>query len=79
MKPGSACLPVFGIDPVLLHPVTGEEIKEHGVEGLLAIRNPWPSMARTIWGAHDRFRDTYLNACKGYYVCFAFLRTRVVC
>ncbi|KAI4717861.1 putative acetyl-coenzyme A synthetase [Aureobasidium sp. EXF-10727] len=67
MKPGSACLPVFGIEPVILDPVSGLEMEGYGVEGLLAIRHPWPSMARTIWGARDRFRNTYLDPYKGYY------------
>jgi hypothetical protein len=34
----------------------------------LAIKKPWPSMARTVWGAHKRYMDTYLNVYKGYYV-----------
>ena len=38
------------------------------VEGVLAIKKPWPSMARTVWGAHQRYMDTYLNVYKGYYV-----------
>jgi hypothetical protein len=38
------------------------------VEGVLAFKQPWPSMARTVWGAHRRYMDTYLNVYKGYYV-----------
>jgi acetyl-CoA synthetase len=68
MKPGSATLPFFGIEPVLLDPVSGEEIQGHDVEGVLAFKQPWPSLARTVWGAHDRYMDTYLNPYKGYYV-----------
>jgi acetyl-CoA synthetase len=34
----------------------------------LAFKQPWPSMARTVWGAHKRYMDTYLNVYKGYYV-----------
>lgn len=67
-KPGSASLPFFGIDPVLLDPNSGEEIKGNDVEGVLAFRQAWPSMARTVWGAHKRYMDTYLNVYKGYYV-----------
>jgi len=48
--------------------VSGEEIHGNDVEGVLAIKKPWPSMARTIWGAHKRYMDTYLNVYKGYYV-----------
>lgn len=69
MKPGSACLPLFGIDPVLLDPTTGEELLSPDSEGSLAIRHPWPSMARSIWGDHERFVETYLKAYKGLYVC----------
>lgn len=38
------------------------------MEGVLAFKQPWPSMARTVWGAHKRYMDTYLNVYKGYYV-----------
>jgi hypothetical protein len=48
--------------------VSGEEIPGNDVEGVLAFRKPWPSMARTVWGAHKRYMDTYLNVYKGYYV-----------
>jgi hypothetical protein len=34
----------------------------------LAFKQPWPSLARTVWGAHQRYMDTYLNVYKGYYV-----------
>jgi acetyl-CoA synthetase len=67
-KPGSASLPFFGIEPAIIDPVSGEEIKGNDVEGVLAIKQPWPSMARTVWGAHKRYMDTYLNVYKGYYV-----------
>lgn len=66
-KPGSATLPFFGIDPVILDSQTGEEIKGNGVEGVLAIRSPWPSIARTVFGDHARYLDTYMNPYKGYY------------
>ena len=67
-KPGSASLPFFGIEPAIIDPVSGEEIVGNDVEGVLAIKQPWPSMARTVWGAHKRYMDTYLNVYKGYYV-----------
>jgi acetyl-CoA synthetase len=66
-KPGSATLPFFGIEPVLLS-AEGVELKENGVSGLLAIKGSWPSMARTIQGDHMRFYDTYLKEFKGYYL-----------
>ncbi|KAL2215877.1 acetyl-coenzyme A synthetase FacA [Thermoascus aurantiacus ATCC 26904] len=66
-KPGSASLPFFGIEPAIIDPVSGEEITGNDVEGVLAIKQPWPSMARTVWGAHKRYLDTYLNVYKGYY------------
>ncbi|ANZ76230.1 BA75_02382T0 [Komagataella pastoris] len=66
-KPGSASFPFFGIDPVILDATTGEELKGNNVEGVLAIRNPWPSMARTVWKDYNRFLDTYLRPYEGYY------------
>ncbi|KAL2684512.1 hypothetical protein Neosp_005590 [[Neocosmospora] mangrovei] len=66
-KPGSACLPFFGIDTVLIDPVSGEEIHGNGVEGVLAFKSSWPSMARTVYGDHQRFQETYLDVYKGYY------------
>ncbi|KKY18542.1 putative acetyl-coenzyme a synthetase [Phaeomoniella chlamydospora] len=66
-KPGSASLPFFGIEPAIIDPVSGEEIQGNDVEGVLAFKQPWPSMARTVWGAHKRYMDTYLNVYKGYY------------
>ena len=66
-KPGSATLPFFGIEPVLLDE-SGKEIEGTDVSGLLAIRNPWPGMARTIQGDHQRFLETYLKSFDGYYL-----------
>lgn len=65
-------MPFFGIEPVIIDPVSGEEIAGNDVEGVLAFKQPWPSMARTVWGAHKRYMDTYLNVYKGYYVRLAF-------
>jgi acetyl-CoA synthetase len=61
-------LPFFGIELVLLDPVSGEVIRESNKEGVLCIAQPWPSMARTVYGDHGRFLNTYLDAYKGYYV-----------
>lgn len=66
-KPGSATLPFFGIEPVLISP-EGQEVQGNGVSGLLAIKKPWPGMARTIQGDHQRFLKTYLTDYKGYYL-----------
>jgi acetyl-CoA synthetase len=66
IKPGSATLPFFGIEPVLLDE-SGNEIEGNGVNGLLAVRQSWPSMARTIQDDHPRFVQTYLSAYPGYY------------
>ncbi|PFH62066.1 hypothetical protein XA68_15274 [Ophiocordyceps unilateralis] len=66
-KPGSASLPFFGIEPAIIDPVSGEEVEGNDVDGVLAFKQPWPSMARTVYGAHKRYMDTYLNVYKGYY------------
>lgn len=65
-KAGSATLPFFGIDPVLLDG-SGKELKSTEAEGILCIRKPWPGMLRTCWNDHDRFLNTYMTAFKGYY------------
>ncbi len=62
---GSATLPLPGIVP-LLNTQEGEEIKGSG-EGLLCIKYPWPGQARTVWGDHPRFVDTYFSMFKGLY------------
>jgi acetyl-CoA synthetase len=66
-KPGSATLPFLGIEPVLLSP-EGNELEGNDVSGLLAIKRPWPGMARTIQGDHQRFLKTYLAPYQGYYL-----------
>lgn len=74
-KPGSASLPFFGIEPAIIDPVSGEEIHGNDVEGVLAFKQAWPSMARTVYGAHKRYMDTYLNVYKGFYVSTSVLQT----
>lgn len=66
-KPGAATMPFFGIEPVLLDPQTGKVVEGNEKEGVLAIKKPWPSMARTVYGDHSRFLDTYLKPYPGYY------------
>jgi acetyl-CoA synthetase len=67
LKPGSATLPFFGIEPVVLD-LQGNEVLGNGVSGLLALRNPWPGLARTIQNDHQRFVETYLRPFHGYYI-----------
>lgn len=67
MKPGSAMKPFFGIEPVILEPTTGEEIKGNPAEGVLCIKDSWPGQMRTVFGDHERFQQTYFSDYKGYY------------
>ena len=64
--PSYATYPLFGITPILVDG-SGEELKEIVSEGNLCIKFPWPSMARSIWGDHERFIQTYFSTYKGYY------------
>lgn len=66
-KPGSASLPFFGIDACLIDPVSGQEIHGNDVEGVLAVKSPWPSMARSVYRNHEKYMDTYLKPYPGYY------------
>ena len=66
-KPGSATLPFFGVKPVIIESETGKVLKGNGVEGVLAIEEPWPSQMRTIYGDHERFEETYFKLYPGYY------------
>lgn len=66
-KPGSATLPFFGIEPVILEPTTGAELTDTAVEGVLCIKDSWPAQMRTVYGDHDRFMKTYFSDYKGYY------------
>lgn len=45
----------------------GQEIKGNQVDGRLCIKFPWPSIARTIWGNHQRYKDTYFSAYDNMY------------
>jgi acetyl-CoA synthetase len=65
LKPGSATLPFFGIQPCILN-AKGNEM--HGeCEGVLAIKTSWPGQARSVYGHHQRFIDTYLAPYPGKY------------
>ena len=65
-KPTYATLPMPGIQPALMDE-NGQEIMGNQVDGRLCIKYPWPSIARTIWGNHQRYKDTYFSAFEGKY------------
>ncbi len=65
LKPGSATLPFFGVEPVILRDDGTECDVNEG--GKLCIKKPWPGMARTMWGDHDRFIDVYFTMYKNLY------------
>ena len=66
IKPGSANRPFFGINPVILND-DGTPITEANQAGHLCVTQPWPGMMRTVYGDHDRFRDTYFSQFPGKY------------
>ncbi|MDY6905314.1 MAG: acetate--CoA ligase [Thermodesulfobacteriota bacterium] len=66
IKPGSCSFPFFGIDPVILDD-SGDPVKHPEEEGFLCIRKPWPGMARTVFGDHERFIATYFSQAPGMY------------
>ncbi|MGM0427873.1 MAG: acetate--CoA ligase [Thermodesulfobacteriota bacterium] len=66
IKPGSCAFPFFGVDPVILDD-TGQEVRFPDQEGVLCIRKPWPGMARTVYGDHERFIETYFSQVPGMY------------
>lgn len=65
LKPGSATVPFFGVQPVLLD-AEGKEVVGAG-EGNLCIKAAWPSQIRTVYGDHQRCIDTYYSTYPGYY------------
>lgn len=65
-KPTYATLPLPGIQPVLMDEKRNE-IEGNQVVGSLCIKFPWPGMARTIWGDHNRFKETYFSTFPGKY------------
>lgn len=64
--PTFASLPLPGVQAALVDD-NGEEIKSNQEEGKLCIKFPWPGMARTIWGNHERYIETYFSAYKNMY------------
>ena len=65
-KPTFATLPFLGVQPVLMDSESNEII-DNDVVGRLCIKFPWPSIARTIWGDHKRYVDTYFSAFDNMY------------
>ena len=65
LKPGSATLPFFGVQPALVN--ADGEIQEGAAEGNLIIRDSWPGQMRTVYGDHQRFIDTYFRTYPGSY------------
>ncbi|NOU48827.1 MAG: acetate--CoA ligase [Bacteroidales bacterium] len=65
-KPSYATLPFMGIRPAIVDQ-EGNELMGNSVEGNLCIAYPWPGMARTIWGDHERFRETYFSTFQNLY------------
>ena len=64
-KPGSAGLPMFGVEPTLMTHEGDELGPDDG--GLLVIKRPWPSMLRTVYGDDERYRKSYWGEIKGVY------------
>ena len=65
LKPGSATLPLPGVQPIL---VDHDGVELHGAtEGNLCIKDAWPGMMRTVYGDHERFIQTYFSSFKGLY------------
>jgi len=65
-KPGSATLPFFGVQPELVDE-TGNVLEGNDVSGNLCIKFPWPGQMRTLYGDHERFRQTYFSTYPGKY------------
>ncbi|WP_339631616.1 acetate--CoA ligase [uncultured Sneathiella sp.] len=65
LKPGSATLPFFGIDPVMVD--TEGKVLEGACEGVLCIKDSWPGQMRTVYGDHERFIQTYFSNFPGRY------------
>jgi len=66
ITPTFATQPIPGVQLALVEGLDNE-LSGHSVEGKLCIKYPWPSMARTIWGNHQRYKETYFSTVKGMY------------
>ncbi len=67
LKPGSATLPFFGIEPIILDE-EGKEVEGNPARGYLCMKTAWPGVMRTVYGNHERFRETYFDRFPGYYM-----------
>ena len=67
LKPGSATFPFFSIEPVILDE-SGNELEGNPASGYLCIKSAWPGLMRTVYGDHERFRQTYFDRFPGYYM-----------
>ena len=65
LKPGSASWPFFGIRPAIYD--ANAQLLDGAAEGMLCITDSWPGQARTIWGDHKRFKETYFTTVPGVY------------
>jgi len=65
-KPGSACLPFFGVEPAVLKEDGSECAVNEG--GYLVIKKPWPGIMRTVYGQHERFKEVYFSRFPGIYL-----------
>ena len=66
LKPGMACVPFFGVEPLLLD--NDGNILTGATSGNLVLAGSWPSQMRTIWGDHNRFYNAYFDEFPGYYM-----------
>ena len=67
LKAGSATYPFFGVEPVILDEA-GNEVEGNPASGYLCIKAAWPGLMRTVYGDHERFRQTYFDRFPGYYM-----------
>ena len=65
LKPGSATLPFFGVQPAIVD--NEGNVLEGEASGNLVLLDAWPGMMRTVYGDHQRFVDTYFSTYKGTY------------
>jgi acetyl-CoA synthetase len=65
-KPGSASFPFFGVDIAIMDK-DGRELVGNNVSGVVCVRTPWPGIARTIFGDHERYLATYMQPFPGFY------------
>jgi acetyl-CoA synthetase len=65
-KPGSATRPLFGVEPLIVDE-EGRVLEGNGVSGNLCLGRSWPGLARTLWGDHSRFQETYFSQYPGLY------------